>query len=766
MEHAHSLGYSVEGCAPRELNRRVRLGDVPDVILLSTVDADPSLVLAGLRRSRRGASIPVLVYGPTDRSFGTLADILDLGGDGFLAEPFTREEFESAVGELAGAEPQTGRISAPSSRPPARSRGRHDGSDVPAFDDLPDPEDDEPGTTAREVTELIDDTDDHPSRGRRARPELGQLHATLDRLEARLRDRTPSPHDRAGDELDAFGLDEIPDVEPEGDPLDPADSGEYSLPPEPPSTERPSTLTDLRILRDAQAAANEDYPERPSERRASRGGERRHEPEPEHGRRVRGERGGRSLARPSPSRTDERPPATRGRARFERDAETMDEDFDRGEAYADRSYPPDYPSRSRVPAPEAYDPADPRERSAVTRPRRPERPAERPAERSAERPAERSAERRREYERERAPSPRPRSTRPAAAPASRESGRFSEKPYAELLWSLHERRASGRVTLRYNRAERELWLVDGELRFAASRAPSERLVDSLLRRGVLTRPQYETARRLAAKEPRRAGELLVDSGFIKARELDRVVRDHLGRLVEAGFGEHEGDWTFVAGERVDEPVELDRSMSKIILAGVRAKLEVPALRARLGGRVLMPALRTDGTDQPSLVDALEEELDLLPEEGDWLRAFDGRNGLDELLSVYDDELGLLALIYSLQLMGYIDLLGETPRREGSGRDEHQIDADRIVERLRIAREADYFELLGVGRDASRAEVRRVYDELSATFADSNLEAATQSRFAAELDELRSALEEARDILVDEAMRSAYLAHLDVSELSG
>src|SRR5690606_30036851 len=123
-----------------------------------------------------------------------------------------------------GAEPQTGRVRAPVSKPAARPEARRGRS--PAFDDLPDPSHEDPGSTAREVTELIDDTDDNPTGGKRARPELGPLHATLDRLEARLRDRTPAPHDRAGDELDAFGLDEIPDVEPEGDPLDPADSGE------------------------------------------------------------------------------------------------------------------------------------------------------------------------------------------------------------------------------------------------------------------------------------------------------------------------------------------------------------------------------------------------------------------------------------------------------------------------------------------------------------------------------------------------------------
>ena len=92
--------------------------------------------------------------------------------------------------------------------------------------------------------------------------------------------------------------------------------------------------------------------------------------------------------------------------------------------------------------------------------------------------------------------------------------------------------------------------------FVRSNVASERLVESLLRRGVLTRPQYETARRLAAKEPRRAGELLVEAGFLKPRELAVLIRDHLTRLVDASFPWRDGSWTLDAGVRCDEAVRL------------------------------------------------------------------------------------------------------------------------------------------------------------------------------------------------------------------
>ena len=63
-------------------------------------------------------------------------------------------------------------------------------------------------------------------------------------------------------------------------------------------------------------------------------------------------------------------------------------------------------------------------------------------------------------------------------------------------------------------------------------------------------------------------------------------------------------------------------------------------------------------------------------------------------------------------------------------------------------------------------MRRAYVDLSGTFRDEVLEEGSLERYARELDELRAALEEARDILTDDAMRSAYLAHLGDPEAEG
>ena len=210
-EQVRALGYDANTCAPRELNRMVRMADPPDAVMLSADDADPSLVLAGLRRSRRGASIPVLVFAAMGGDIKDLADVLDLGGDGFVPEPIEDDVLSQALDELVGP-PEEPQLDAPRARERRGSSGARRAAPPPSFEPPPNPPEEEdvpryesqPRDSAasssswrRETTDVLDERGrvrerDFLGDAREGKGEsnavLGQLHATLDRLEARLRD--------------------------------------------------------------------------------------------------------------------------------------------------------------------------------------------------------------------------------------------------------------------------------------------------------------------------------------------------------------------------------------------------------------------------------------------------------------------------------------------------------------------------------------------------------------------------------------------------
>jgi hypothetical protein len=337
-----------------------------------------------------------------------------------------------------------------------------------------------------------------------------------------------------------------------------------------------------------------------------------------------------------------------------------------------------------------------------------------------------------------------------------------------LLWRLHRGEFDGAVALVRSRVEKRLWMEAGQIVFARSNLGQDRLVDGLLRRGLLTRAQYEAARRLAAKEPRRAGQLLVEAGLLKPGELPRVLREHLSHIVDSTFPWTDGSWELVPGEKCEEAVRLETPTALVLAAGVRHRMEPAQLVALLGGLDQFPRLRTDAVDRMGGIAALADQLVMSPSEEALLARLDGKTSLRRLLdgagagpdALEVDEAELLALVYVLHVLEVVDVVGEAQPEPASDHDPVALDGQRITERLKLAREADYFALLGLDRAATRADVRRAWSELGRTFADESLEPRTRTELADQLAELRSALDEARDILCDDALRSAYLAHLE------
>jgi CheY-like chemotaxis protein len=637
-QHIEQLGYLVETRAPHELDRRVQQGPAPGAIIVCTADTDPAVLMARLRRSRRGSAIPVVLFGRLGGELRDLADVLDLGADHFVEEPVDGDTLATVLRELAGA---------PAQDATASDAGRREstaGGRSSSFDEHVDAR-----TADHEWRQSMFGTGTGPINDEGQA--IGQLHRTLDIVESRLRasaTESPDEDDEVGADdryLASMGLDAVPDVNGDSDFVDPAEL-----------ESRPS------VVPEQQSATAVDGPTSASQ-------------SSQYGRRARVE----STVR-----------------------------------LADTAAPATPHVKHATPAPVSVS----------------------------------------------ATSGSVRRRRPVGLPAA-DSGSLGEIEIPRLLWKLHRARFTGRLTVVRGRVEKRISLVDGEVLFATSNLSQDRLVDGLRRRGVLTRAQYDTARGLAAKEPRRAGQLLVEAGFVKPRELHRVLRVHLRRIVDSTFSWEEGMWSLEHGTPCEEKVVLEIPTAALIMDGIRHGMHLRQLSNLLGGDVQYPRLRENASSRAGGVRGLVEELRLTPSEECALAWLDGRRTLAEIVRDEQvDELELHALAYGLLVLDLLELPGEPRPTTAPDHDPAALDRRRLLERLRIARQGDYFTLLGIGRDATRADVVRAHDDLTETFSDEHLEEVVVEELAHELRELQVALDQARALLADDALRSAYLAHLE------
>jgi hypothetical protein len=87
------------------------------------------------------------------------------------------------------------------------------------------------------------------------------------------------------------------------------------------------------------------------------------------------------------------------------------------------------------------------------------------------------------------------------------------------------------------------------------------------------------------------------------------------------------------------------------------------------------------------------------------------------------------------------------------------DRETLLARAALVDEGDYFEVLGVARDATAAELRRAHEQIARELAPESIDAELSAELGDRLDAIREVVAEALRVLSNDGLRSRYLAHL-------
>lgn len=169
------------------------------------------------------------------------------------------------------------------------------------------------------------------------------------------------------------------------------------------------------------------------------------------------------------------------------------------------------------------------------------------------------------------------------------SGKLSEIKLPTLLMSLHRDGETGVLSLADGHFKRNLYVKEGKVVFATSTNPDDRLGECLLRRGLITVPQYLESTR-ALSQGRRQGQVLVDMGALTPESLVEGVTQQLYDIVFSLFELREGTYqlklaAFSSVEMITLSVEIPfvvfRGMDRLTSWGpIFAAMGDPATRLR------------------------------------------------------------------------------------------------------------------------------------------------------------------------------------------
>ncbi|HLL24734.1 MAG TPA: DUF4388 domain-containing protein, partial [Kofleriaceae bacterium] len=332
---------------------------------------------------------------------------------------------------------------------------------------------------------------------------------------------------------------------------------------------------------------------------------------------------------------------------------------------------------------------------------------------------------------------------------------------AMLLAKMFAGGTTGRLLFRKDEVEKVVFFDQGRPVFASSSEPGDRMGGLLAREGKITASQYERCQTIVAESGRRMGEILVDFGYLKRRELLPAVRRHVEDIVYSLFSWDRGHYQLATDAQPSaERIRLSRHPASLVLEGIRRKFDRTSLERLIGP----PSTVIEVRDRERLGGIINMG-DLAAEERAALAAFDGQSDLSTVARAGGVDLAdVLPLAWGLCVLGLAHARRtdtEIPDESTAlvGETDLAIDRERVRARWQLVGEADYFALLGVRRDATGFEIRRAYQAARRDFAADGFPSDLRRELAQELDDIAHVLDEAFRVLRDDRLRLTYLSNL-------
>jgi hypothetical protein len=162
---------------------------------------------------------------------------------------------------------------------------------------------------------------------------------------------------------------------------------------------------------------------------------------------------------------------------------------------------------------------------------------------------------------------------------------------ADLLNFLHNGRRDGVLLARSGGTERAVALIEGNVAWACSASPAERLGEVACRMGLADRARVHEllkSQREAA-DRRRIGQLLVQSGSMSEEDLPRAMRHQVVEIFLGLLVAQSGAFLFLRGcDRARLPSDFALDTEGLLLDGLRRLDEMELFRGRVSGLHVRP----------------------------------------------------------------------------------------------------------------------------------------------------------------------------------
>ncbi len=331
-----------------------------------------------------------------------------------------------------------------------------------------------------------------------------------------------------------------------------------------------------------------------------------------------------------------------------------------------------------------------------------------------------------------------------------------------LFQDLRAEKKTGTVMLSREAEAKKIYFRNGEIIYASSNLDADQLGPSLIRAGKLTEERRAAAEEAARKTGKALGAVLVERGLITPQDLVAGAKLQVNEIVSSLYLWRDGSYRFDNGALpLAEIVPLQMNTGGLLYGGLR-DLDWKVVRKSL------PPLKNVLRQAKDVVPLLQG-IELDREQQTVLGLVNGERSIEEIcaLSESGDFVTLKALyvLIALRLAESIGLKTDTERaktahtareeREEAEPAEIVVTREMIEQAYKDLDARDYYEVLGIGRNATAQEIKKSYFRLAKVYHPDRHIHSEFTDMTPMLEKIFASISEAYNVLNDDAKRDQY-----------